>query len=201
MLDAALRPLKDAALRPLARAAGSLNPLVISVAGLLAGLTCAAAAALGAFGPALLAWALNRLLDGLDGPVARTQGRESDLGGFIDIMFDFMVYAAVPLGIAAGLSPRGIDAWPATALLLASFYINAASWLFLAALIEKRAAAAPRSTAILMPEGLIAGTETLLFFSVFLLFPAAAPRLFTVMAVLVLVTALQRMLGAHARLG
>jgi hypothetical protein len=45
-----------------------------------------------------------------------------------------------------------------------------------------------------MPEGIIAGTETVIFYFLFLLFPSSSPMLFSVMAVLVLVTALQRAL-------
>ena len=38
---------------------------------------------------------LNRLLDGLDGAVARAAG-STDLGGFLDITMDFLVYSAIP---------------------------------------------------------------------------------------------------------
>jgi phosphatidylglycerophosphate synthase len=117
------------------------------------------------------------------------------VGGYLDIVTDFVVYAAVPLGIAAALESQGIAAWGACALLVSSFYVNAVTWLHLAALLEKRgegAAATGERTSITMPEGLVAGSETALFYGLFLLLPAQAPRLFLVMAALVLATALHR---------
>jgi phosphatidylglycerophosphate synthase len=198
MLDPVVRPLKEAAFAPLARVLSGVHPHVISALALVAGLACALSAARGAFGSAAVLWALNRLLDGLDGTVARNTGRQTDLGGYLDLLFDFVVYAAVPLGVAAGVAPLGIAAWPAGAFLIASFYVNAASWLYLSAVLEKRATAQTRDrySAVVMPEGIVAGTETLIFFFLFLLFPFSSPALFSVMAVLVMVTTLQRLLLA-----
>ena len=42
---------------------------------------------------------LNRLLDGLDGAVARAAGG-TDLGGFLDITMDFLIYSAIPFAFA-----------------------------------------------------------------------------------------------------
>lgn len=53
--------------------------------------------ALGWYGAALAAIVLNRLLDGLDGALARRRGL-SDAGGFLDISLDFLFYALVPFG-------------------------------------------------------------------------------------------------------
>lgn len=83
-----------------------------------------------------LGWFLNRLFDGLDGSLAREQDAASDFGGYLDIVLDFAVYAAIPLGLALG-QPAAAN-FVALALLLASFYVNAASWIYLAALLEKR---------------------------------------------------------------
>ena len=54
---------------------------------------------------------LNRLLDGLDGAVARAAGG-TDLGGFLDITMDFLVYSAIPLRLRA---------WVRAMLLAAAF--------------------------------------------------------------------------------
>ncbi|MGL4625842.1 MAG: CDP-alcohol phosphatidyltransferase family protein, partial [Plesiomonas shigelloides] len=48
---------------------------------------------------ALGAILLNRLLDGLDGTLARFT-TPTDRGGFLDIVLDFLFYSAVPLGFA-----------------------------------------------------------------------------------------------------
>lgn len=203
MLDPLVRPMKDAVLEPVARAAGRTNPHVITAAALAAGLGSAGAAAAGRYGSALLLWLLNRTLDGLDGVVARRTGRQSDLGGYVDIVADFVVYAAIPLGVAFGAEARDAPIWREAALLLAAFYVNAVAWLYVSALVEKRAAGGTRAggpTSVVMPEGLVAGTETVLFFCAFLLLPDAAGVLFTVMAVLVTLTIVQRVVQAIDRL-
>jgi len=203
MFDPVVRPLKDAVLAPFVRVFSRVHPHAVSVLALSAGLASAAGAARGAFGSAIALWTLNRVLDGLDGTVARHSGRQTDLGGYLDLVFDFVVYAAVPLGVAAGAAQLGVSAWPAAAFLIASFYVNAASWLYLSAVLEKRAThgVRDRDTAVVMPEGIIAGTETVIFFFLFLLFPSSSPALFSVMAVLVMATALQRVLQAVRRIG
>lgn len=55
--------------------------------------------ALGWYPAALIAIVLNRLLDGLDGALARRRGL-TDAGGFLDIALDFLFYALVPFGFA-----------------------------------------------------------------------------------------------------
>ena len=94
----------------------------------------------------------------------------------------FIVYSALPLGLALSLAigrlsagadvrvfgaAEGIgapDTLLAVAVLIATFYVNAVSWLALSAIFERRqagAAAKGEQTAIAMPDGLIGGSETL----------------------------------------
>ena len=84
------------------------------------------AAAAGFVVVAVVLWLLNRALDGLDGAIARARGRGSDLGGYLDMLADVVVYAAVPLGVAVSVDTR--SGWMAAAVLLGSFYVNAVSW-------------------------------------------------------------------------
>ncbi len=139
MLDQALRSRKDRLLNPIAERAAQfgVSPHLLTTIALSAGI---AAAAVAAIFPSYIAlsfglWVMSRSCDGLDGPVARRLGRPSDIGGYSDLLGDFVVYAALPLGLAWGHpSP---SAWPITAALLASFYLNAASWLYPAAILER----------------------------------------------------------------
>lgn len=197
MLDPALRRSKDRLLEPLARALGpGVHPNALTLLGFALGLGCAWSLLHAAYLPALGLWALNRVLDGLDGAVARIWDRQSDLGGYLDILLDFALYALIPLALVAGL-PDPDALYPRLALLLGSFYLNAASWMYLAALLEKRAAARrDPATAVVMPAGLIEGTETLAFYTAFLLLPGALPELFAAMTALVLLTVAQRLLWA-----
>lgn len=202
MVDKLLRDPKEQVLLPLARGPlGRVHPTAITLLAGAAGLACALAAWCGLHPLALGLWLLNRALDGLDGTVARASGRQSDLGGYLDIMLDVLVYAAVPLGLALGVGTPA--AYLALALLLGSFYLNGASWMYLAALLEKRgrgARAAGELTTVTMPAGLVEGAETILFYALFLLLPARLVPLFGLMALLVLLTAAQRLVWAARRL-
>jgi phosphatidylglycerophosphate synthase len=202
MFDHWLRLLKDRLFAPVAPLLGRwLHPNLISLLALLAGLAAALLAARGRTGPAFAAWLINRTLDGLDGSVARAAGTQSDFGGYVDIMEDFVVYAAVPLGVVAGHPSE--SAWRAGLFLLATFYVNAASWMYLAAILERRnqgVQATGERTAVTMPPAIVAGTETILFYSLFLLVPAWAPSLFWVMGSLLLGNVVLRLAWARRRL-
>lgn len=148
-------------------------------------------------------WILNRVLDGLDGLIARLHNKQSDFGGYVDILTDFIVYASLPIGLVAGSTSN--ERYLALAFLLASFYINSASWMYLSAILEKRAAHAPdpsinsgqAQTTIVMPTGLIGGFETIIAYGIFLLFPAYITILFSIFAALVFITVLQRLFWAR----
>jgi phosphatidylglycerophosphate synthase len=197
VFDDLLRAVKDRLLAPVAGALGACPPVLITLAALAAGIAAAWFAAQRSYPWALAAWLANRVLDGLDGAVARTHGRSSDFGGYLDILCDFAVYALVPIGLVVG--DPAPDAWRALALLLASFYLNAASWLYLAAILERRGrgvAVSGQVTSIAMPAGLVAGTETIVFYALFLLLPSYVVPLFLTMAGLVLAGVTQRAVWA-----
>ncbi len=181
-----------------------IHPMVVTVAAFVIGLGAAGAAARGANGIGLALWLANRVLDGFDGTLARAQGAQSDIGGYVDIVLDFVVYAAVPLGLVLGAAPPDRATLAVAGLVLvASFFVNAASWMYLAAILEQRgagAAARGEFTTITMPRGLVAGTETVVFYSLFLAFPRSLLSLFTLMTALVLVTVVQRLVWAFRRL-
>ncbi len=198
MFDRRLRISKDRLLAPLIRfPLDRLHPNVLTLLAFGFGIAAAVAAWRGRFGTALALWGINRLLDGLDGTAARATHRQSDRGGYIDIVLDHVVYAAIPLGIARAINSAA--EYQALACMFASFYINAASWMYLAALLEKRAAGAVDQrelTTVTMPGGLIEGVETIVFYTLFLLLPQHTPLLFQIMAGGVVFTALQRLFWA-----
>ncbi len=200
MLDRSLRVLKDRMMAPLARWAGdAVHPTVISVGAFVVGLGCCALLYRGSLVAALVLWVLNRVLDGLDGPVARQQGRESDLGGYIDIVLDLVIYALIPISAAAAAASPTDALWVSLAFLLASFYVNVGSWMYLAAILEKRGKGASgrgEQTTITFPTGLVEGAETMLLFTLIILLPGQLTALFWVIAMLVGITAVQRLVWA-----
>ena len=202
MFDVFLRALKDRLLAPVARALGpALHPNVVSVLAFLLGVAAAGMAWRGAFGAALALWLANRTLDGLDGTLARVHGTGSDLGGYLDILLDFAVYALLPLALVAGTPSRAVAL--AGVFLEGTFFVNAASWMYLSAILERRAqGAASRGerTTVTMPPGLVAGAETVVLYSLFLLFPERLAALFTLMGALVLVNVVQRFAWAARNL-
>ncbi|MCQ3979886.1 MAG: CDP-alcohol phosphatidyltransferase family protein [Anaerolineae bacterium] len=201
MLDNALRHFKDRLLDPLARSLPRAAPIAITLIALVVGLVGIMLLTQQYYGWGLICWLLNRLLDGLDGSVARVHQRQSDWGGYVDILSDYVVYAGFPVALVIGTPSSG--GYLSLAFLLACFYVNTASWMYLAAILEKRkrgARATGELTTITMPAGLIGGTETVIFYSLFLLWPLSLVPLYLLMAGLVLVTVGQRLVWASRHL-
>ena len=151
MVDRFLRPAKRRLLAPLGQLLKGVDPQSVTLLGVVAGFAAALSAALGAFPVALLLWWLNRILDGLDGELARLQrssvgspNSDTARGGYLDLMADLLSYSLLPIGIAIGLGEGatltlgsvGLGIWPLAALLLASFYLNLGSWALLGPLLK-----------------------------------------------------------------
>ncbi|MBA3259080.1 MAG: CDP-alcohol phosphatidyltransferase family protein [Gemmatimonadales bacterium] len=197
MFDEWLRAYKDRLLAGVAGRLGLVSPNQVTVLAFLVGAAAVAAIALGWRPLALALWLLNRVLDGLDGTMARLHGRSSDFGAYLDILLDFAVYAAVPVALALVAPAPG--ATFAALVLMASFYLNAASWMYLAALLERRGEHAG-ATRVVMPAGLVAGTETIVLYSAAILLPRQLGVICWVMAGLVFAGVMQRLLWAKRRL-
>lgn len=202
MIDDRLRAAKDRVVEPLAtRLPRSVTPGRLTATSMLGGIAAGVLAAGGWRWWAVGAWLVGRLLDGLDGAVARRLGRQSDLGGYLDLMADTVGYVAVPLGVAAWHDDPVV--WAACAVLLASFYLNTMSWTLLSAIAEKRAtgaAARGERTTVHMPTGLVEGAETIVLYTLVLALPAPAVWWFWSMAALVVVTIVQRVWWARGAL-
>jgi phosphatidylglycerophosphate synthase len=198
MLDGVMRRLIDPwtamAGRRLARSGVKADHLTL--AGLVFGLACAGAAAMRWDIAALLLLVASRVLDGLDGAVARASSM-TDRGGFMDITCDFLFYGAVPLAFA--LRDPSANALPA-AVLLAAFYANGASFLAFSAVAAKRGMTSeqrgPKS--LYFTTGLTEGTETIAIFVAFIVFPGQFTVLALAFAALCMITCISRLiLGWH----
>ncbi|WP_123194998.1 CDP-alcohol phosphatidyltransferase family protein [Pannonibacter phragmitetus] len=171
MIDARLLPLQRAALQPLARflARRGVSADRLSITGFVAGLAAFAALCFGQWLTALLLILLNRLLDGLDGAVARIHG-PTDRGAYLDIALDMVFYALIPLGFAIQ-APQD-HALPA-AVLIVSFVGTGSSFLAFSAVAAKRGRKAPEfpTKGIYYAGGLAEGFETIAVFAAMCLFP------------------------------
>jgi phosphatidylglycerophosphate synthase len=166
-IQQALRPLMTQAARGLVRL--GIGADAITFTGFALGMAAAAAIAFQHFLPGLALLLLSRLMDGLDGAVARAT-RPTDRGGFLDITLDFLFYAAIPLAFA--IADPAANALPA-AVLLAAFIGTGSSFLAFAIVAEKR-----RLQSVAFPDksfyflgGLTEATETIAAFAAMCLWP------------------------------
>jgi len=172
MLDGVIRPLIDPPLDRVASLIGArgVSADLLTVAGFGIGLAALPAIATEHYGVGLLFVLMNRLLDGLDGAVAR-QSAPTDRGAYLDIVLDFIFYSAV---VFAFTLARPADA-RAGAFLIFSFVGTGASFLAFSAVAAKRSlvTTARGTKSIYYLGGLTEGTETIALFVVFCLFPAS----------------------------
>ena len=77
---------------------------------------------------------LNRLLDGLDGTLARMT-TPTDKGGFLDIVLDFLFYSSIPLGFALANPEQNALA---AAVLIYAFIGTGCSFLAFAVIAAKK---------------------------------------------------------------
>lgn len=196
MFDARLRPLIDPPLNAMGRwlAARGIGANAVTLAGLIPALGAGLAIAQEQYLLALGLIALNRLLDGLDGAVARAS-RLTDWGGYLDTLADFAFYVTVPLAFGLA-SPANT---PAALVLIAAFTLTCASFLGFAAIAAKRGAetSAHGRKAFFYSTGLAEGAETIAVFAAMCLWPGWFPQIACAYAALCLLTVAQRSLLAH----
>jgi len=199
MLDApvrrALEPSLDTVAAALARI--GVRATALTVAGWLVGVAACVLAATGHWHLALVGWLLNRVLDGLDGPLARQTG-STDLGGFLDIVADFSIYG----GFVVAAAVAEPDARLACLALLGTYYLSGTAFLALSSVLERRGEAARAELSdgrsLLFVGGLAEGTETVVVYVLICLLPEHLAPLAGLFAVAVAVTAVQRItLGIH----
>ncbi len=179
MLDRAARHLVDPALELIAARAARLHLSAdqVTVLGFGFGLAAIAAIAAGLYLIGLVLLLLNRLADGVDGCLARRNG-PTDLGGYLDIVLDFIVYAGLAFAFALAQPENAL----AAAFLIFSFMGTGSSFLAFAIFAAKRKLDEQQGLkGFYYLGGLTEGTETILLFVVVCLLPehfAAAAYVF-----------------------
>ena len=182
-----IRPAVDALAAPLARAGVEAN--TVTGLALALGFGAAALIANGVFALGGVLIVLSRAFDALDGAVAR-QTHATDLGGFLDIVLDFVFYASIPLAFALADPTHNALA---AAVLLAAFVGTGSSFLAFAVIAAKRKwdnLAYPNKSFYFL-GGLTEGFETLLCFIAMCCWPGYFSELawgFAALCVVTLVT-------------
>jgi phosphatidylglycerophosphate synthase len=164
----------------------NINANTLTLIGFVIGLLGAASISQGHQGWGLALILLSRLIDGLDGAVAR-QTQATQLGAFLDITLDFIFYASIPLAFALQLPE--LNALPA-ALLLFAFIGTGSSFLAFAIFAPPSQLSSP-SKSFYFLGGLTEASETLLFFVCMCIWPEYFPVLaycFTALCLLTVIT-------------
>jgi len=197
MLDAKLRPYIDPPLNAMGRrlASAGITANQITVAGMVIGIAGAIAIFYQTYIVALILILAGRILDGLDGAVARAS-QNSDFGGYLDILCDFVFYVSVPL--AFGFS---IPAYlPFAMALIAAFTLTGISFLAYAIMAEKRGEVtqAHGKKSFFYNSGMAEGTETIICFVLMCIFPLYFNLIAVIYTVMCVITVIQRTAAAHA---
>lgn len=178
MFDARIRPVIDPALNAVARqlAKTGISPNAVTLTGFGIGLAAFAALFFQNYLLAAALIALNRISDGLDGALARAEKRVSDLGGFLDIVTDFVFYAGIVFFFTLGQPETAL----AGGFLIFSFIGSGVSFLGYAIIAAGRGITSEKQgkKSFFYVAGLAEGTETVAA----LLLICLVPQYFTVIA-------------------
>ncbi len=202
MLDRLLLPLLSRPLAAMARALHRqrIHADTVTLSAFACGLLAALAISQHWFLSGLALILLSRLLDGLDGTLARLT-TPTDRGAFLDISLDFLFYSSIPFAFA--LAAPESNALAGAALIFA-FVGTGTSFLAFAVMAEKR-----RIHSTTYPNkgfyylgGLTEASETLTCFALMCIFPAYFPLLAWGFAALCALTTLSRLAaGWHSFTG
>lgn len=192
MLDEELRRGAKPFYRPVATAVAHRGVTGDALTGLslAIGVLCLVMIAFGFNVLGLVLWLLNRLLDGLDGEVARLRGETSEFGSFVDIAADFFMYG----GFLVALAVQHPDARLALVVLFLAYYLNGSIFLALSGILEKIKAERLTERGLHFRRSLTEGFETIVAGVLFLVFPGHVSLVAWTFAAMVFVSSAQRVL-------
>ena len=196
MLDKKANEILKNILIPISRILLKLNikPDHITFFGLFVGFCSFVFLSFGMTNIALILFLINRILDGIDGTMARLS-KKTDLGGYYDIVCDFFIYAIIPFGFILLDKENCLS----MAFLLTTFLGTCSTFLTTAWIFEKNKIKIDIKTtnpkSFYYSVGLIEGTETILFFVLMFLFYEFAYLLAWILSFLCIITSLLRVLN------
>lgn len=195
MLDSRIRPLIDPPLNAIGKglARSGITANQVTIAGAVIGIGAGVAIGYHYYLLGLVLVLLSRVLDGLDGAVARAT-KQSDFGGYLDIVSDFAFYVAVPLGFGFAASAN----LPFAMILIASFTLTGISFLAYAVMAAKagRETDAHGKKSFFYNTGLAEGTETITAFVLMCLLPQYFAVIAGIYSAMCVITVIQRTIAA-----
>ncbi len=163
-----------------------ISPNQLTAVGFVVGVAACVAVAADRWIVGLVMWLLNRLIDGLDGSVARRVG-PTKLGGFLDIMADFAIYG----GIVVAIGWAAPEARLAALVVFLMYYLNGSAFLAWSSLANDLDVEGD-GRSLNFPAGLAEGTETIVMMCLVLLARGYTEVLLWVWAGVVAISVLQR---------
>ena len=166
-----------------------VTPLAITWTGFALAVAAAAAVASGRAVPGLVFWLLSRVADGLDGVVARVGGRQSAIGGYLDITLDMAAYSLMVLAFAHR-HPGHALMWQA---ILVGYVLAITTTLALSSAAERAArTVAAGDRTFQFTRGLAEAGETTIVYVLWIVMPSHVALVGWTWCGLLLATALQR---------
>lgn len=195
MLDRYIRRLIDPPLKAMARILVKWNITANTLTGIgfIFSLAVFTALAFQLYTFAVAFIILSRVMDGLDGPVAR-QSHATDIGGFFDIVSDFIFYSGTVFFFAVGRPDAALPA----AFLIFSFVGTGSSFLTYAIFAAKRGMETDDQgeKSFFYLSGITEGTESIFVLVLICLIPAYFPWIAYSFGILCWVTTFGRTMQA-----
>lgn len=170
MFDKHINKIVDKPLQAIALELAKINITAnqLTIIGFILGFLSFVQIAYGNFFLGLFFLLLNRFFDGLDGRLANISS-PTNSGAFLDIVFDFIFYAIIPLGFGISLP----EARMAALTLIFSFVATGTTFLAFSIMAEKyqlKNIHYPNKSFYYL-GGITEGSETIFFFILFCIFP------------------------------
>ena len=198
MLDKPLQQILQKPLKPFSKFfLNFLTPNQMTFLGLIIGIFMCFFIFFEQYFVALFFLLANRIADALDGSMARINGI-TPLGGYLDIVFDFIIYAGFVLSF--GISKEHFTT--VSLVLLFSYIGTASTFLSEAAIMAKTKyntdnKILPKS--IYYGSGMVEGFETILYMTFCLIFPNQFILISSIFAVMCFITFFSRIYIAYNR--
>ena len=165
-----------------------VSPNQVTVAAMAIGLVAALLVARGHLRVGAAVWVVGRVLDGLDGLLARASGRTTLFGGFLDISLDMLAYSAMAIGFAQAM-PADRPLWM---LVLAGYVMAITTTLALSSLLERAGRSLGGNRSLQFTAGLAEGGETTFVYVAIALLPGWSDAILAAWIALLAATMLAR---------